>query len=356
MLFTYVFVPHEMDKMQEFIDFIIHDVWFEAMGKDYDIDALFNSKPELRAMINELHVSELKGADFFLTGLQQIFEDFKTLSDEQLDKLKLWHHSNNDVEGLCSAQDELEPATYSDVSNLSENLSNHLKSFYKNLYSHDFLTLKSVSGRIGNIDDHYQAFISQNKQGKCPFCGISDTLGNDQSIRDAYDHYLPKSKYPFNSINFKNLVPTCHTCNSGYKSVKNTLFTNAGVRRKAFYPFSQNTHSIDLSITLDAIDWTEISSNDIELHSGPEDIREEIDTWADVYGIEERYKAKCCGENDGKNWIREIVDESANYGLTPIQYYEGKLITAMNQPWSDANFLKKPFLEACERRGLFDSI
>ena len=27
---------------------------------------------------------------------------------------------------------------------------------------------------------------------------------------------------------------------------------------------------------------------------------EEIETWKDVYGIEERYKAKCCGESDGK--------------------------------------------------------
>ncbi len=25
---------------------------------------------------------------------------------------------------------------------------------------------------------------------------------------EAYDHYLPKSLYPFNSINFRNLVPT----------------------------------------------------------------------------------------------------------------------------------------------------
>jgi len=49
-----------------------------------------------------------------------------------------------------------------------------------------------------------------------------------------------------------------------------------------------------------------------------------------------------------------VIDESGNYGQSPDEYLQGKLVTAEHQPWVDANFLKKPFLEACNDKGLFD--
>jgi hypothetical protein len=30
MLFSYTYVPHQMERMQEFIDFIFHEVWCKA--------------------------------------------------------------------------------------------------------------------------------------------------------------------------------------------------------------------------------------------------------------------------------------------------------------------------------------
>lgn len=355
MLFPYVFVAHQMDKMQGYIDFIFYEVWCKADGKEYDIDVLFAANAELREMITELHTNENRGADFFLTGLQQLFEDFKTLTDEQIEKLKLWYRSNNDIEGLCRGNHDLEPATYEDVTaEISEDFSNHLKAFCKNLYSQRFLSLKSVKDRIGNISGHYHDFTATNIHGKCPFCGISDILTGVHKVRDAYDHYLPKDKYPFNSINFHNLAPTCHTCNSGYKTSKNTLFSNAGKRRKAFYPFSSDHYTIELSISINAADWTSLSKNDIQIAAGPASLRDEIATWFAVYGIEERYQLKCCAEHDGMDWIREVVDESSNFDQCPKQYLQGKLKTAENQPWADNNFLRKPFLKACEQHGIFD--
>ena len=51
----------------------------------------------------------------------------------------------------------------------------------------------------------------------CPYCG-SDILKNlrnhkGQFIKSQLDHYLPKSKYPFLSLNFYNLFPVCKDCN-----------------------------------------------------------------------------------------------------------------------------------------------
>lgn len=361
MLFPYTYVPNSMEKMQWHINFIFFQVWCRAKGKDYDINALFSDNEELCEIITELHYSQLDGAEFFLTGLQQVFEVFKILQVKDVETLKDWYFANNRVDLLCVNAQSINPATYKDVDNISVDLSKHLKSFFKNLYSQSFLSLNSISKKIGKIDNHYAAFMGINIIGKCPFCGINDVKGIYHSKREAYDHYLPKGIYPFNSINFRNLAPACHECNSSYKLVqdplykaKDPLLAQTGGRRKSFYPYQANKYTIEFKITLNSHDWTNIQPSDIELHTGPNEFREELDTWLDVYGIEERYKAKCCGENDGKGWIREIVDESQNFSLTPEQYLQCKLKTAGNDPWVDVNFLKKPFLEACQNAGLFN--
>ncbi len=51
---------------------------------------------------------------------------------------------------------------------------------------------------------------------------------------------------------------------------------------------------------------------------GPAACTEEIETWKDVYGIEERYKAKLCGENDGKYWLTQVLDECQDDDKQPI--------------------------------------
>ena len=74
---------------------------------------------------------------------------------------------------------------------------------FKGLYSQELLKLAAFKHKIGDLDDHYQNFMRENSIGKCPFCGIADMHGIYHSKREAYDHYLPKSLYPFNSINLK---------------------------------------------------------------------------------------------------------------------------------------------------------
>jgi hypothetical protein len=145
------------------------------------------------------------------------------------------------------------------------------------------------------------------------FFGVKDIY---HSKMEAYDHYLPKGKYHFNSINFHNLVPACHKCNSTYKLSKNPLHktkdplqAQTGGRRKSFYPYQTIPYSISLDIELNSTDWLNITPEDMTLSIGPENLKEEINTWRDVYGIGERYKARCCGENDGKYWIEQVLDE-----------------------------------------------
>ncbi|RIW04511.1 hypothetical protein DS957_023465, partial [Vibrio harveyi] len=55
MLFTYTYVPHQMEKMQEFIDFIFHEVWCKAPTKGSYCLELYEANPELNDVMTAFH-------------------------------------------------------------------------------------------------------------------------------------------------------------------------------------------------------------------------------------------------------------------------------------------------------------
>lgn len=358
MLFPYQYLPHAMDTMQGYIQFILDEVWCNAVdGMAYDIDVLFAASPDLRDMITELHTQERQGADIFLTSLQSLFEKFKTLNAAQKQQFKDWFTLNNDIQQLCEHGDQCSPATYSVIKatfpeDQYPGIVTELARFYKNLYSADFLTLASVKSRIGDITDHNQKFTTLNDRDVCPFCGLSGILGQYHSKREAYDHYFPKDKYPFNSINFHNLVPTCHHCNSSYKLAKNPLSSP----RRVFYPFSANAPAIEIAVSLNHPDWENLTANDVEVALGPDALDSELGTWDDLYGIVERYRAECCSSGVGKAWLSEIFERAAKLKLQRLEYVETIELDSDLDQYLDKRFLKKAFLQGCQRAGLFEEI
>ncbi len=160
------------------------------------------------------------------------------------------------------------------------------------------------------------------------------------------------SVYPFNSINFRNLSPACHECNSTYKLSKDPAHNLPG-RRKAFYPFAAAAQIIDIRVALQHSDIENLKPTDVQMQFGPAAITEEIETWKDVYGIEERYKAKLCGENDGKYWLTQVLEECQAYDKQPADILAMRAQQAQSRPYADCNFLRRPFLEACQQIGVF---
>jgi hypothetical protein len=355
MLFPYQYVPHSMEKMQTFVDYIFYEVWCKALGRQsFNLD-LFNGNTELKEVMLAFYYSDANGADFFYGHVENIYGQFATLTIQQIEQLRLWYQGNNDIEKACANDPDLQIAKYADIESIDKKLGEQLASFFKGLYSQKLLDLVALRTKIGVIDDHYQTFIRKNSVGKCPFCGIGDIKGVHHSKREAYDHYLPKGLYPFNAINFRNLAPACHECNSTYKLAKDPVYSASG-RRKAFYPYTNQCYKIDIRIELKHRCWENIAPDDITFEFGPIEINEEIATWKEIYGIDERYKAKCCSESDGKEWIVLIFDEWRGDGRTPDEYLKTLTRSTERSPFADSNFLKKAFLEGCERAGLFATV
>lgn len=348
MLFPYTYVPHQMEKMQTFIDFIFHEVWCKAPTSGPFGLNLFDANAELREVMEAFYYSDAQGADFFYGHVERIYGLFSALTAVQIKQFQQWYQGNNDLEKVCANDPATHLARYADIAVNHKDLAAQLGTFFKGLYSQSLLDLAALRAKIGDIEDHYQTFVATNKAGKCPFCGIGDIKGEHHSKREAYDHYLPKALYPFNSINFRNLAPACHECNSTYKLSKDPAYNLAG-RRKAFYPFAAAAQIIDIQVALQHSDIENLKPTDVQMQFGPAAITEEIETWKDVYGIEERYKAKLCGENDGKYWLTQVLDECQAYDKQPADILAMRAQQAQSRPYADCNFLRKPFLEACQQ-------
>ncbi len=356
MLFAYTYVPHQMEKMQAFIDFIFYAVWCQAPAKgQYSLD-LFKANRDLHEVMTAFHYDDSKGAEFFSGHVERIYGLFADLRPLQIEQLRLWYRANNDIEMVCANDPTVPVKRYADFPESLNDLRDQLASFFKGLYSH--LDIAALKAKIGNIDDHYDAFVKANDEGKCPFCGISDIFGEYHSTREAYDHYFPKALYPFNSINFKNLVPACHHCNSSYKTSKDPAHlpkdpaSLVAHRRKALYPYRTNAEKLEISVNLAHSDLNALTPNDINFVFGPVGIAEELATWCDVYGIKERYRAKLVGNNDGKYWITQALDEWPSKGKGVAELLADLALQADSNPVAECNFLKYAYLHGCHKAGI----
>lgn len=355
MLFNYRYVNHSIEGFQGYLDHLVKEVWCKAAA-DFSLDLLH---PDLRAIVLEIYNEEEdttrgKVSDWLYGPILKIYGLFKSLSPAQRQQIADWYDNNNNIKALCICDPAKVPATYADIRAINPDMEIALKDFCKSLFT-DVIHLKAVTSRIGKVDEHYIAFVTENKAGKCPYCGLSDIKGIHHPYREAYDHFLPKGTYPFNSVNFHNLAPMCHECNSTYKLAKDpTMHIDpisrkaVGTRRKAFYSYAPVNPGINISLSLNTKDVTNLLPNDIDLQLTAAGYEEEVEAWKDVFGIEKRYKAKLCGENDGMGWLNRVQDECHNYNLTPQEMLEAEIRSTKEKPWTDSNFLKRAFLLACK--------
>ena len=250
MLYFYKHVDHDMDKMQKFIDFIFENVWCKAPHSGAFCLELFCGEPELKEFMTSLYYNDTKNGDFFYSHVEKIYKIFANLSPAEIDQLKIWYNSNNDIERACANAFDNKIVRYKELAEFNSELCTAIKNFFTSLWGHSQLGRKNITKVVSTVDAHYKAFIAAQKdKGVCPFCGLSRMDNEHNGTREDYDHFLPKSLYPFNSLNFKNLVPTCLKCNRTYKGSKDPLYKD-NIRRKAFFPFAINQLQIEISISL----------------------------------------------------------------------------------------------------------
>ncbi len=364
MLFPYKYVSHDIEKAQGYLDFIFFEVWVNAINYDEFEITLFDNNQELRNIImdfvNAKDVKDKKNwRAYFIEKTRNIFYIFKTLNKSEIQKLKYWYAANNNISKVCAKK--LTPIKYKELAKIHPILSKELNDFYMMLYDY-ILNKSAIVLNTKTIKDHNTEFVKINNKEICPFCAISPMKGENSSKREAYDHYLPKALYPFNSLNFKNLAPMCNECNSTNKGSQDPIF-HEDIRRKAFYPYQQIDTDITISLTITATRKDNITANSINLDIYSIKYDEEVATWKSIFGIDERYKRICSSKSEGLEWIVELTDDLDNYNTSIknlfsknfLRYLNGKVtkkvyITILDYSYKRNPYARKRFLQVLHFR------
>jgi hypothetical protein len=370
MLFPYKYINHEVEKFQKYSDFLFLEVWCKA-SKAFSSKALMKMS-ELKLIYERLHNEDSAGARFFNGHIETIYEDFRHLDKKDRDVLKSWYKLNNDISGLCKDR-SLQPISYDKLIHAYPDLGKKIKSFYTKLYgSGSPFDLVAFGDFRVVIFRHYVEFMQINDEEICPFCGINSIKGVNHTKREAYDHFIPKAQYPFTSVNFKNLAPMCHECNSSYKLSKEPLMhidpitkKTLPLRRRAFYPYSSKKWDFQTKVELTKTDIENLTPTDINITFKTLDSYshlDQIESWNETFGIDERYKAKILGKRGAKKWFAEFLEIENMKKLEPDKeataktLYEMKMKEINADPLDNGNFIKKAFLEECTKKGLLNLI
>lgn len=355
MLFPYKFIDHNINNLQTWIDFLFVNIWCKAdKNVEYNIE-LFDSCRELQEIIiKEEYKTDpsVKQVDYISGPIREIYEEFQKLSTQQKNQLKRWYKRSNDIEKVCNNEKLFNPISRKILERYSKDLADKLYKFYVNLFE-NVLNLVVIKNQNGNLKSHYDEFIRVNSKGICPFCGIDILRSYEMKGHEAYDHYLPKEKYPLYAINFKNLVPTCHDCNSTYKTRDiPILSSNNQNKRKAFYPYSENKIDFKLRLQVNIVDYKFYEHANIGIEFIADSEKDKIKTWKETYNLESRYKDYLTNESKGKYWLVNYMDEmSKDMRNMELKELPNRL---KKNPFRGDNFLKVPFLLACDEIGLFD--
>ena len=112
MHFTFTYIPHHIEKLQAYLDFLFYEVWCKAEG-EFSVDKLKGNQ-ELQQIYIELGNTDSKWAYFFNSSIETIYKEFVKLDNEYRVFLSESYKNNNDIEGLCCNKD-LIPVSYDDL-------------------------------------------------------------------------------------------------------------------------------------------------------------------------------------------------------------------------------------------------
>lgn len=332
MLKVYVPIRNDIYKAHQFIEFLVDNVWCVA------------DKHSVEGKLNQDLKEIYEKYDWFKTSVDGIYKICQKLTRKEKDAFQKAFHNNNEIEKLCNRDKK----TIS-IDTLNKDLVKEIVPFFKELYDR-FLDWKLICDKCGTKSSYYKSLIKKNEFKECPCCGYGDIDSIYLEGHSPFDHYLPLKHYPFSAINFQNLVPMCHTCNSKNKGEKDIL---SGTK-KLFYPFANNHPNIEVNISVSIKDIPVLvnKTNDddnlleahvIEIAFNIDD--ERIELWDSIFNIKKRYFGKIADNRIG--WLNDVrekfsMDKNRITGYSFLDAFDDIIKLDSDK---HLGFLKSPYLK-----------
>lgn len=125
-----------------------------------------------------------------------------------------------------------------DFSTLSNDILLLVKDFNINKKEiNEFISYMFSYSDFISTNQDFSYTIAQNMNSKvCPFCNKNSTefISKNKKHRYDFDHFYPKSAYPYFAVSLYNLIPICSDCN---KIKSNDVFTI----ENNMYPYDEGT-------------------------------------------------------------------------------------------------------------------
>lgn len=155
-----------------------------------------------RSLINYLNKRKTKKVTF-----GKLIE--KIISDNSLNKLENYYSiflfQNNEINrGNYNIKEE---AINEDIKFLFADFFYEMFFDYKKIW---ILIDKKYEKSVFDRNIFHINFKKENNMEICPYCDIDSTISISNN---EVEHFLPKSRFPFLSMNAYNLIPSCHACN-----------------------------------------------------------------------------------------------------------------------------------------------
>lgn len=293
--------PHCIDSFHNYLDYFYKQL-FTKKYKKYDVAALFEKDFQTIIEANYRKLSD------YLAEVFTIYTNELTIEEQQ--QFELVYLSNNDIEAICNGR--IAPLEYAA-------LPDKMKDVINTLYSSEGILwimvseqspAKEIKAKCKTLKNHYDDFREINKYPNCPFCGLDTLLTGKDDYKDDYDHLLPKSMFPFVSINFQNLFPTCGNCNRKYKLNGNPVYTKdiPPKRKVLFFPYEKiDGHFVTFEIDATKYNLEDTSAWELKISCTPSGNESKKESWVNNYKIDTRYKVEI--SRYSYSWCNDLVVE-----------------------------------------------
>lgn len=161
----------------------------------------------------------------------------------------------------------------------------------------------------------------------CPYCNreyaIPRKLRRGREVHPEFDHFYPKSRYPYLALSLYNLVPSCHTCN--HLKMEDRVDIN---------PYFKSFDDEGLRFTLVDMVTGEMVAGKMQDHwvFDPSNVEVKIENAnenVNVFGLEDVYSGHTDVVADivtkaqayNESFYQSLVDSYSGLGKTPAEIY-----------------------------------
>lgn len=182
-----------------------------------------------------------------------------------------------------------------------------------------FQNLLSMHNTYENFSSKYNnQIVDAVGTRTCLYCNreyiINYTDKTDTKTTAELDHFYPRSLYPFLSITFLNLIPSCKTCNSKLKGDKDTF------EEKILYPYEANLNdNIKFKLHIKNVDFL---NNKTKFKLNLETNNQDATNSKELFKLNELYQ-------EHKDIVLELIQKAQIYNDSYIdelmKSYEGTI-------------------------------